>query len=108
MSDLTTSPATTEKSPATTENTVTGTQPTLGSGQVSGQVSQPPVLVTEQQVLFSTAGAALPRPRPMIHRLTDALAIVAAALRPPPPRRHYAQRAWYIENAAMSREMDRL
>jgi hypothetical protein len=70
--------------------------------------AQPPVLITEQELVFGTAAAVRPRSIPITRRMVDALRVVAAALRPPPPRPHYAHRAAYIERAAMSREMDRL
>ena len=69
--------------------------------------AQPPVLITEQEVVFGTAAAVRPRSIPITGRMVDALRAVAA-WRPPPPRPHYAPRAAYIERAAMSREMDRL
>ena len=69
---------------------------------------QPPVLITEQQVMLGTAAAVRPRSIPITRRMTDVLRVVAEALRPPPPRPHYARRAYYIDHAAMSRAMDRL
>ena len=69
---------------------------------------QPRVLITEQEVMLGTAAAARPRSIPMTRRMTDVLRVVADALRPPPPRPHYPRRAYYIEHAALSREMDRL
>ena len=49
-------------------------------------------LITEQEVLFGTA-AALARPAPRTRR---------------PRGSHYPKRYAYLENSAMSREMDRL
>jgi hypothetical protein len=69
---------------------------------------QPPVVITEQEVMLGTAAVVLPRPAPITHRMLDALRVVGAAFRPPPPQPHYAHRAAYIERAAMAREMDRL
>ena len=69
---------------------------------------QPPVVITEQEVMLGTAAAvSLPR-TPITHRMMDVLRVVGAAFGPPPPRPHYALRAAYIERAAMAREMDRL
>jgi len=72
------------------------------------------VLVTEQQVLFSTA-AAVALPPAKTRRLSDTIAAVGAAVRAifaapekPPARRHYPKRLGYLESALMSREMDRL
>jgi hypothetical protein len=70
--------------------------------------AQPPVLITEQEVVFGTAAAVRPRSIPITRRMDGVLRAVATALRPPPPRPHYARRAYYLEYAAMSREMDRL
>jgi hypothetical protein len=71
-------------------------------------------LITEQQVLFSTA-AAVVLPPAKTRRWSDTVQAVGAAVRAifaasekPPARRHYPKRLGYIENAAMSREMDRL
>jgi hypothetical protein len=71
-------------------------------------------LITEQQVLFSTAAAvALPPAR--TRRWSDSIRAVSGALRAmfaasekPRARRHYPKRYGYLENALMSREMDRL
>jgi hypothetical protein len=67
--------------------------------------AQPPVLITEQEVVFGTAAAVRPRSIPTTRRM---IGVLRAALRPPPPRPHYARRAAYLERAAMSREMARL
>jgi hypothetical protein len=69
---------------------------------------QPPVVITEQEVMLATAAAVSPRRIPITHRLMDALRVVGAAFGPPPPPPHHALRAAYIERAAMAREMDRL
>ena len=69
---------------------------------------QPPVVITEQEVMLGTAAAVSPRSTRITRRMIDALGVVGAALRPPPPRPHYARRAAYIESACMAREMDRL
>ena len=82
-----------------------------------GQLSPTPVLITEQQVLFSSA-AAIPLPRSKTaHRLTDAIHVVAVAIRqiftaattdPRPGRRHYAMRSdGYLEHSRIAREMYR-
>jgi hypothetical protein len=106
MSDLT-------LSAEATQDAITGTQPTVSNDDLSTPPPlvtepQPPVLITEQEVMLGTAAAVRPRPTPITRRMIGALRVVGAALRPPPPRPHYARRALYIENAAMSREMDRL
>ncbi len=96
-----------------TQDAITGAQPTVSNGDLSQPPAlvtkpQPPVLVTEQEVKFGTAAAVRPRPTPITRRMTGALRVAAAALRPPPPRPHYAHSARYLVDARMSREMDRL
>jgi hypothetical protein len=86
-----------------TQDAITGTQPT-----VSKNLSQPPALISEQEVMLGTAAAVRPRSTQITRRMINALHVVGAALQPPPPRPHYALRAYYLERAAMSREMDRL
>ena len=80
-------------------------------------MSQAPVLITEQQVVFSTAAAVPLRPTTITRRLIgairvvlviDAIQVVGAALYRPPARRHHPQRFSYLEQARMAREMDRL
>ena len=74
---------------------------------VADAKSHAPVVITEQQVKFSTA-AALSRPPSFKRRLFDAIRGVGAALQPPPPKRHLPQRSSYLEHSRMAREMDRL
>ena len=70
-------------------------------------------LITEQQVLFSTAAAvALPRVEPSrwamaIKSVSSAMSALFTDSRPP-AQRYQARRSVYLENAVMSREMDRL
>ena len=71
-------------------------------------------LITEQQVLFSTA-AAVALPPAKTRRWTDTVSAVGTALRAmfaasekPPARQHYPKRYVWLDNALMSREMDRL
>jgi hypothetical protein len=71
-------------------------------------------LITEQQVLFSTAAAvALPpaktrRWSDTVHAVGTALRAMFAASEKPPARQHYPKRHDWLDNALMSREMDRL
>ena len=97
----------------TTEDAVTDIQPAVSDDNLSQPTTlviepQPPVVITEQEVMLGTAAAVSPRSTPVTRRMLDALRVVGAAFRPPPPRPHYAARAAYIERAAMAREMDRL
>jgi hypothetical protein len=70
-------------------------------------------VITEQQVLFSTAAAVALRPA-KTHRFSDAVQAVASAVgswltsaaKPPTPT--YPKRHVWLENALMSREMDKL
>jgi hypothetical protein len=62
-------------------------------------------LITEQQVLFSTA-AAVALPPAKIRALGAFGSWLANAARPPKPL--YPKRRPWLENAAMSRAMDRL
>jgi hypothetical protein len=101
-----------EMSVEATQNAITGTQPTISNDDVSQPPAlvtdpQPPVLITEQEVMFGTAAALSPRSTPITRRMLGGLRVAAATVRPPPPRPNYA-RASYIERARMSREMDRL
>jgi hypothetical protein len=82
-------------------------------------VSQPistetPALITEQQVLFSTAAAvALPPAKTRqwsdaIHATASAVGSWLASAAKPPTKPVYPKRHAWLENASMSREMDRL
>ena len=87
-----------------TPDVVKHAQPT----PVEHGVSHPPVLITEQEVRFSTAAARPLRPTTITHRLIEAIRVVTAALRPPPARGHRPQRCPSLERALMAREMYRL
>jgi hypothetical protein len=94
-------------------------RPTLRTTAAPSPVSVPAptsegtTLITEQQVLFATAAAvALPRVQPgrwaaAVKSVSHAMSALAAASRPPAPR-YQARRYEFLENALMSREMDRL
>jgi hypothetical protein len=74
----------------------------------------PPVLITEQQVLFATAAATSPRSvrlgRHWFHKLGSQLAAVflASSNDSRPGRRHYPSRSDFLEDSRMAREMLRL
>jgi hypothetical protein len=74
-------------------------------------VSQPPVVITEQAVVFSTAAAVpLPRTKPT-RRVIAALSamFLRSSEDPRPAPRHYPpRREAFVEDAAMDREMHRL
>jgi hypothetical protein len=75
------------------------------------QCGSTPVLVTEQEVAFSTAAAISAAPA-TVHRRWPGATLTAAIgriLTLPEPRPHYARREpTYFEAARMSREMDHL
>src|SRR5262245_12388368 len=73
-----------------------------------------PTLITEQQVLFSTA-AAVALPPAKTRRWSDAVHAAASAVgswianaAKPPTKPVYPKRYAWLENASMSREIDRL
>lgn len=75
------------------------------------QSTESAALITEQQVLFASAAALAPAPakhRSVVGEFTAS--VRALFTRPEKPRttKHYPQRFTYLENSAMSREMDRL
>jgi hypothetical protein len=89
---------------AATPDVIQDVEPT----SVKGGVSPAPVLITEQEVVFSTAAALSSRPASKSRRLIDAMRGAVAALRLPPPKQHLPQSNRYLEHSRMAREMDRL
>jgi hypothetical protein len=89
---------------AATPDVIQDAEPT----SVKDGLPHAPVLITPQEVVFSTAAATSSRPASISRRLLDAIRVVGAALHRPPARRHYAQRISYLEQSRMAREMDRL
>ncbi|MDT5045797.1 MAG: hypothetical protein QOG75_1650 [Mycobacterium sp.] len=81
------SPTTSAKAP----DVIQDPEPTVAEDRVF----QAPVLVTEQEVMFSTAAAVPMPPTTITRRLIDAI-------------RHYPQRFSYLDRALMAREMYRL
>jgi hypothetical protein len=92
------------KTSAATPDVIEDDEPTVAK---SG-TSDAPVLITPQEVVFSTAAARPSRPASISRRLIDAIRVVGAALHRPPARRHYPPRFSLLEDARMAREMDRL
>jgi hypothetical protein len=70
--------------------------------------SPAPVLITAQEVLFSTRLALMLRKASTPHRWIDAIRVAAGSLHLPPPRQRYPMDTGYLERARMAREMDRL
>jgi hypothetical protein len=78
---------------------------------VTEEVTQKPVLITEQEVVFSTAAAVRVRPANAHRGLIAVLRgiFVNSTATAEKPRRHYPPRRHsYLEHAAMAREMHRL
>ena len=72
--------------------------------------SETQTLITEQQVLFSTA-TAVALPPAKTRRWSDTVHAAGIALRAmfaAPAREHYPKRHVWLDGALMSREMDRL
>ena len=70
--------------------------------------SHAPDLITEQQVVFSTAVAMSSRRPKFSRRLIGAIGVVGAVFSRRPARPDHPQRFIYIEQSRMAREMDRL
>jgi hypothetical protein len=80
--------------------------------------TEPPALITEQQVLFNTAAAvALPPARTRrwidaVHAVADAVRVMFGASEKPAEQRTakpvYPRRHGWLEDALMTREIDRL
>ena len=85
--------------------------------RVAPKVGVPaPILITVNEVAFSTA-AAVPMRRTTMHRWTDAIRVALTAAHQMfltstsdslTPRRHYPKNYAYLENSRLAREMDRL
>lgn len=82
--------------------------------RAEAQLPPAPILITEHEVVFSTAAATALRPT---RRWIEAVRIVTVATRrifvrapadPRPKRRHYPARASFLEDSRMEREMHRL
>jgi hypothetical protein len=70
--------------------------------------SSAPVLITAQEVLFSTRVALLLGRKSTPRRWIDAIRVAAGSLHLPPPRERFPIDTGYLERARMAREMDRL
>ena len=78
---------------------------------VTEVVTQAPVLITEQEIAFSTAAAVRLRPAKTRRGLMAVLRgiFVNSTANEEKPRRHYPpRRSSFLEHAAMTREMRRL
>jgi hypothetical protein len=75
--------------------------------------TETPTVITEQQVLFSTAAVVAPPPAEtrrwkVMHTVSEALRAYFAPTEKDSAPRRYPKRHVWLENAAMGREMDRL
>jgi hypothetical protein len=66
------------------------------------------VLITAQEVLFSTRLALLLGKASAPRRWIDAIRVAAGSVHLPPPRQRHPVDTGYLERARMAREMDRL
>jgi hypothetical protein len=66
------------------------------------------VLITAQEVLFSTRLALLVGKASTPRRWIDAIRVAAGSVHLPPPRQRHPVDTGYLERARMAREMDRL
>lgn len=89
---------------AITREVVHEVAPTSGKDGTTAE----PVLITPQEVLFSTRVALLLRGASHRDRLIAAIRGAAGSLRLPPPRQRHPVDTGYLERARMAREMDRL
>jgi hypothetical protein len=88
-------------SSAATPDVIDDAEPTV----VSHGMSDAPVFITEQEVVFSTA-VARSRPATISRRVIDAIRGVGAAVHRPSARGRYPQRFSVFEDSRMVREMD--
>lgn len=70
--------------------------------------SAAPVLITPQEVLFSTRVALMLGKASTPRRWIDAIRAAAGSVHLPPPRQRYLRDTGYLERSRMAREMDRL
>ena len=101
MSDL---PTVTDSAPKAIEDPLPHTQ----SAAPSVEVPSSELLITEQEVVFGTAAAAVPLQRGKVGRWLVAVLFAMSADASRPRARYYPTRAYYLERALMAREMDRL
>ena len=92
-------------------------KPNTGAGASAtsdAKPTEPQTLITEQQVMLSTAAAVAVPPvkkrrfSDAMHVVTGALAVVFLRPEKRPARMHYPKRHVWLDNALMAREMDRL
>lgn len=92
------------KTSAATPEVIEDAEPNV----VKDGMSHASVLITPQQVVFSTAVARSSRPALISRGVIDAIRVVGAVVPRPSARRHYPERIRFFEESRMAREMDRL
>jgi hypothetical protein len=92
---------------ATTSDAVDGSLPEAPVAAPSIEVSTPEVLITEDEVVFSTTAAVAPQRQWAGRRLLAGLWRALAGWRNP-SHRHPSCPPYYLERARLSREIDRL
>jgi hypothetical protein len=92
---------------ATTSDAVDGSLPEAPVAAPSIEVSTPEVLITEDEVVFSTTAAMAPQRQWAGRRLLAGLWRALAGWRNP-SHRHPSCPPYYLERARLSREIDRL
>ena len=93
----------------TTTDPVDESTPQPPAAAPSVEVSSTEVLITTQQVAFSTAAAGVRRESIGARLVASVRKMFATPADAPHARRHdYPQRYAYLENALMGREMERL
>jgi hypothetical protein len=96
--------------PVSTAEPVDEPIPQPASAAPSVEASSTEVVITEQEVLFSTAAAVPARRENIGRRFAASIGrLFAVSARPSRPRRtDYPRRYEFLERALMAREMDRL
>jgi hypothetical protein len=89
---------------ARTPEVVHEAAPTSGKDETSAAR----VLISAQEVLFSTRVALLLQKASTPHRWIAAVRDAAGSLHLPPPRQRFPMDTGYLERSRMAREMDRL
>jgi hypothetical protein len=92
----------------TTSETTREVVPTAAPMSEKDGPSPAPVLITAQEVLFSTRVALLLQKASTPHRWIAAVRDAAGSLHLPPPRQRFPMDTGYLERSRMAREMDRL
>jgi hypothetical protein len=93
-----------------TESASTADTPYVPIPAPPDEAASTEVLITEQEVLFSTAAAVPPRRASIVRRFVASIGRIFAVSAPEarPKRGDYPRRYEFLERSLMAREMDRL